>query len=41
MAKLDLIIIGAGGFGRELHVMLWDSFSQEEYRFKGFLADEV
>lgn len=40
MAKLDLIIMGAGGFGRELHVMLWDAFSKDEYNFKGFLADE-
>lgn len=41
MAKLDLIIIGAGGFGRELHVMLWDAFSPAEYNFKGFLADDI
>lgn len=40
MSKLDLIIIGAGGFGRELHVMLWDAFSAAEYRFKGFLAND-
>ncbi len=39
--KLDLIIIGAGGFGREVHVMLWDVFSQDDYNFKGFLADET
>ena len=41
MAKLDLIIIGAGGFGRELHAMLWGGFSPDEYNFKGFLADET
>ena len=41
MAKLDLIIMGAGGFGRELHVMLWDAFSKDEYNFKGFLADSA
>lgn len=41
MSKLDLVIVGAGGFGRELHAMLWDGFSQDEYRFKGFLADET
>lgn len=40
MPKLDLIIIGAGGFGRELHVMLMDAFSADQYQFKGFLADE-
>lgn len=39
MAKLDLIIMGAGGFGRELHEMLWHGFSKDEYNFKGFLAD--
>lgn len=39
--KLDLIIIGAGGFGREVHVMLWEVFSPDEYNFKGFLADET
>lgn len=41
MVKLDLIIVGAGGFGRELHAMLWDVFSPQEYRFKGFLANET
>ena len=41
MSKLDLIIVGAGGFGRELHAMLWDVFSPDDYRFKGFLADET
>ncbi len=35
---LDIIIVGAGGFGRELHSMLGDVFSPEQYRFKGFLA---
>ena len=37
---LELIIIGAGGFGRELHEMLWHVFSQDEYRLKGFLAND-
>ena len=41
MSKLDLIIIGAGGFGRELHTMLWDGFSKVDFRFKGFLTDET
>ncbi len=36
----DLVIIGAGGFGRELYEMLWDVFSPERYRFKGFLAQD-
>jgi sugar O-acyltransferase (sialic acid O-acetyltransferase NeuD family) len=34
----DLIIVGAGGFGHEVHAWLWDAFSPEEYRFKGFLG---
>ena len=38
--KLDLIIVGAGGFGREVHVMLDDVYPDEQYQFKGFLADE-
>jgi sugar O-acyltransferase (sialic acid O-acetyltransferase NeuD family) len=36
----DIVIIGAGGFGRELHEMLWDCLPREEYRFKGFLAKD-
>lgn len=39
MSKRQLIIVGAGGFGRELHSMLWDCFSQDQFAFKGFLAD--
>jgi sugar O-acyltransferase (sialic acid O-acetyltransferase NeuD family) len=35
----SLIIVGAGGFGRELYEMLWDAYSPAEYRFKGFLAN--
>ena len=37
---LELVIIGAGGFGRELHEMLWDVFSRDEYRLRGFLAHD-
>ena len=36
----DIIIVGAGGFGRELHSLLWDCFSKDQYRFKGFLAKQ-
>jgi len=39
MAKLDLVVLGAGGFGRELHSMLGDCFSPDDYQFKGFLAE--
>ena len=35
----DIIIVGAGGFGREVYSWLWDCFSRAEYGFKGFLAD--
>ncbi|MFO0916131.1 MAG: acetyltransferase [Pirellulales bacterium] len=35
---LDLVIVGAGGFARELATMLWDVFSPDEYRLKGFLG---
>ena len=38
---LDILIVGAGGFGRELHGWLWDCFSQEEYRLKGFLSQDA
>ncbi len=38
---LDLIIVGAGGFGRELHALLWDVYTSETHRFKGFLADQT
>lgn len=36
----DIVIIGAGGFGRELHEMLWDCVNHDQYRFKGFLAKD-
>jgi len=36
----DIVIIGAGGFGRELHEMLWECLPPAEYRFKGFLAND-
>lgn len=38
--QLSILIVGAGGFGRELHEMLWQAFSPEQYRFKGFLAHD-
>ncbi|MCA9215552.1 MAG: acetyltransferase [Planctomycetales bacterium] len=36
--KLNLVIVGAGGFGRELYEMLWAAFSPAKHDFKGFLA---
>ncbi len=39
-SKLNLLIVGAGGFGREVHEMLWDVFAPDEYQFKGFLASD-
>ncbi len=35
----DIIIIGAGGFGREVYLWAKDSFSKEQYNIKGFLDD--
>jgi sugar O-acyltransferase (sialic acid O-acetyltransferase NeuD family) len=35
--NFDLVIVGAGGFGRELHMWLPDLFPLHQYRFKGFL----
>ncbi len=37
----DLIIVGAGGFGRELLEMLADVFPVERFHFKGFLARDA
>jgi sugar O-acyltransferase (sialic acid O-acetyltransferase NeuD family) len=34
-----IIIIGAGGFGREVYLWAKDSFSKDQYRIKGFLDD--
>ena len=35
---LDVVIVGAGGFGREILGWLWQCFSPDEYRLKGVLA---
>ncbi len=35
---LDLVIVGAGGFGREMYHWARDCFSAEQYRIKGFLS---
>lgn len=35
----NIIIVGAGGFGREVHLWAKDSFSQDQYKIKGFLDD--
>ncbi len=37
---LDIVIIGAGGFGRELYEMLWRCLAPDTHRFKGFLAKD-
>ena len=36
----DLVIVGAGGFGRELYTCLWDILPRDEYHLKGFLGRE-
>ncbi|MFE5320253.1 acetyltransferase [Paenibacillus sp. NPDC056579] len=35
---LDIIIVGAGGFGREVYLWAKDAFPENEYRIKGFLS---
>lgn len=35
----DIIIIGAGGFGREVYLWAKDSFPNDQYKIKGFLDD--
>ena len=35
----DIIIIGAGGFGREVYLWAKDSFSKDQYKITGFLDD--
>jgi len=35
----DILIVGAGGFGRELYVWAKDSFPEDYYIIKGFLDD--
>lgn len=35
---LDLVIVGAGGFGREMYHWARDCFSADQYRIKGFLS---
>jgi len=35
---LDIVIVGAGGFGREAYYWIKDSFSTTQYRIKGFLS---
>lgn len=37
---LDVVIVGAGGFGREICDLLPDCLDQDEYRFKGFLGKD-
>ena len=34
-----IVIVGAGGFGREVYLWAKDSFSEEQYKIKGFLDD--
>ena len=35
----DIIIVGAGGFGREVYLWTKDSFPDDQYKIKGFLDD--
>lgn len=38
---LDVVIIGAGGFGREIRQLLFDCLDSHQYRFKGFLGKDM
>lgn len=35
----DIIIVGAGGFGREVYLWTKNSFPDDQYKIKGFLDD--
>jgi len=37
--KYNIIIVGAGGFGREVYLWAKDLFSKDQYKIKGFLDD--
>ena len=37
---LNIIIIGAGGFGREVYQWAKDSFDNKEYKIKGFISNK-
>jgi sugar O-acyltransferase (sialic acid O-acetyltransferase NeuD family) len=37
---LNIIIIGAGGFGREVYQWAKDSFDNSEYQIKGFISNK-
>lgn len=37
--KYNIIIVGAGGFGREVYLWAKDTFPKEQYKIKGFLDD--
>jgi len=38
--KYNIIIVGAGGFGREVYLWTKDSFPKGKYYIKGFLDDD-
>ena len=37
--KYNIIIVGAGGFGREVYLWAKNLFSKDQYKIKGFLDD--
>ena len=37
----NIVIVGAGGFGREVYLWSKDSFPQNQYKIKGFLDDNA
>ncbi|NLW48209.1 MAG: acetyltransferase [Firmicutes bacterium] len=36
---IDIVLVGAGGFAREVYYWARDAFSSDEYQIKGFLSD--
>jgi len=39
--KYSIIIVGAGGFGREIYLWAKETFPKDEYLIKGFLDDNI
>ncbi len=37
----DVVIIGAGGFGREIRELLFDCLDPTQYQFKGYLGKDL
>jgi len=38
---LDVVIVGAGGLGREVYEMFYEVYTKEQYNLKGFISDDL